>query len=477
MDKTKVNLQDSNPNLYAQLHPTRNAEEGIRTDDLTSGMHRNVWWQCELGHQWIAIVYSRLKNKGCGVCSGTQVQTGVNDLATVYPELLEEWHPDKNDDLLPSEIYKHSTKKVWWRCKHEHEWKTAVVKRTVRGSNCPVCTNRIVVPGFNDLASVKPEIANQWHPSLNGELTPQMVTVGANRKAWWVCDEGHDYYAFINARPGCGICFGQKLLTGYNDLQTKFPEVALEWHPWKNSPLTPDAVLSGSHKSVWWQCKDGHEWKTTISSRTHAGRGCKFCDGQAAVPGVTDLETLNPVVASQWHPDKNGVLLPSMVTVGSNQKVWWLCEEGHEWATTVNSRNSGRGCRICKRTGTSKTEVKWYETLLINIPDLLHNVKIPVSWKENDDMSVDMISYEQNLVIEYDGWFYHSGERSGKDLDWHLAHDALKTIKLLDAGYRVIRIREGILPHLDIKNERLYQVSCKKNGKIDNIVDTLIKFI
>lgn len=214
MDSLKVKLHESHPHIHAQLNPTRNASEGIRTDDLTSGMHRKVWWQCEQGHEWISVVYSRTKNQGCPVCSGQQVQTGINDLATAYPELLKEWHHEKNGDLLSSEVYKHSMRKVWWICQHGHEWQTSIKHRTVRGSKCHVCTNRIVVPGFNDLASVKPEIARQRHPSLNGELTPQMVTVGANRKAWWTCDEGHYYNAFINARPGCSVCSGQKLLTG-----------------------------------------------------------------------------------------------------------------------------------------------------------------------------------------------------------------------------------------------------------------------
>lgn len=477
MKKINNLLSQSHPRIHAQLHPTQNSKEGIRTDDLTSGMHRKVWWQCERGHEWQAVVYSRTKNQGCPICSGQKVQTGYNDLATCYPDLLPEWNHDKNGDLLPSEIYKHSMKKVWWVCSHGHKWQATVKHRSLLERNCHVCTNRIVIPGFNDLASQKPQIARQWHSSLNGELTPQMVTSGANRKVWWTCDEGHDYYAYINGRSGCSVCSGQKLLTGYNDLQAKFPDVASEWHPSKNAPLTPEAVLAGSHKSLWWQCKDGHEWKTTISSRTHGGKGCKFCDGQVAVPGVTDLETLNPVVASEWHPEKNGELLPSMVTAGSNQRVWWICEEGHEWATTVSARKRGSGCRVCKGVGTSLTEKKWYEALLSHIPDLQNGVLLSVPWSKSQNMRVDMASITRNVVIEYDGWFYHSGERSRKPLEWHLGQDYGKTMALLNAGYKVIRIREGELPHLDIQHDGLFQVSCKKNGSVDDVVDSIFSYI
>ena len=472
-------LSLTHPHLYAQLHPTRNAEEGIRTDDLTSGMHRKVWWQCEQKHTWQAVVYSR-QDRGCPYCSGRKPVPGLNDFETLFPMIASELHPSKNCDLIPSLLSPKSNQKLWWICEHGHEWKTSVNHRTGRNTGCPVCTNRIVVPGFNDLASVKPDLAKQWHPSLNGELTPQMVTVGANRKAWWVCDEGHEFQSFINglnAGKGCRVCFGQELLQGFNDLKTRFPQISAQWHPVKNTSLTPDTVLSGSHKSAWWQCKDGHEWKTTISSRTHGNKGCKFCDGQVAVPGVTDLETLNPAVAAEWNHDKNGDLLPSMVTAGSNQKVWWVCEDGHEWATTVSSRKRGSRCRICVGAGTSKTQMLWYETLLVHLPDLQHDELVPVGWKTHQSMLIDMISFENNMIIEYDGWYYHSGNRSGRTLEWHLQHDGMKTLALLDAGYRVVRIREGDLPHLDITHERLYEVSCKKNGAVDDVVDMIIDFI
>lgn len=455
------------PEVYAQLDFDKNATSGINVDSLSAGNHQKVWWRCSLGHSWDAVVYSR-KNNGCAVCAGQRVQSGYNDLETAYPELIESWHPTLNGSLVPSETYKHSMKKIWWHCKHGHEWKTTAKHRTVRGSNCPVCTNRIVVAGFNDLASTNPVVAKQWHPSLNLNLTPEMLTAGSNKKVWWKCKNDHEYQSVISDRnvgKGCGTCANKVLLTGYNDLQTMFPSVASQWHPFKNDLLTAATVLAGSHKSVWWQCKDGHEWKTTIVSRTYGLKGCKYCAGQAAVVGINDLETLNPLIASQWNHGKNGsILLPSMVTVGSNQTVWWICEEGHEWSTTVNSRNVGNGCRICSGAGTSKTQMRWYDALIAHIPDLKHDERILVQWKNHKSMFVDMISVENNVIIEYDGWFYHSGERSGQGLEYHTAHDSIKTLALLDAGYNVIRIREGKLPHLAIQHDRLWQFSYKKGA-------------
>ena len=84
-----------------------------------------------------------------------------------------------------------------------------------RGTNgCPYCGNKKVLAGFNDLASIEPEIAAEWHPELNGALTPEMVTAGSNRKVWWLCPEGHVWRTAISnrtnakKRTGCPVCAG-----------------------------------------------------------------------------------------------------------------------------------------------------------------------------------------------------------------------------------------------------------------------------
>ena len=58
---------------------------------------------------------------------------------------------------------------------------------------------------------------------------------------------------------------------------------------------------------------------------------------------VTD----NPNLIAEWNYEKNIVLDPSQLTLGSNKKVWWKCGKGHEWEATVNNRNKGRKCPFC----------------------------------------------------------------------------------------------------------------------------------
>lgn len=128
--------------------------------------------------------------------------------------LLRQWHPAKNEGLTPKLITYGSKQKVWWRCDRGHEWQTAVASRTMRNSGCPYCTGRKVLAGFNDLKTVEPQAAAQWHPELNGALTAEMVTAGSHRKVWWQCPEGHVWKAVVYARAGpgksgCPVCAGK----------------------------------------------------------------------------------------------------------------------------------------------------------------------------------------------------------------------------------------------------------------------------
>jgi len=137
-------------------------------------------------------------------------------------------------------------------------------------------------PGFeNSIEQTHPSIAAQWHPVLNGDLKPNMVSIGSGLKPWWICEKGHEWAAHLYTRTkaGCPVCSNKKV-NNENSLSTKFPEVAQQWHKQKNGDLTPDDVVSGSGKVVWWQCEKGHEWKRSIEKRTNYGRGCPYCAGR-----------------------------------------------------------------------------------------------------------------------------------------------------------------------------------------------------
>jgi hypothetical protein len=182
--------------------------------EVTAASHKKVWWVCEKGHEWEAKIDTvTVLGCGCPYCAGKLAIPGETDLATLRPDLMAQWDFEKNT-LKPEEITIASHDKVWWKCDQGHSWKAVVFSRTKEnGSGCPYCTGRLVLSGFNDLATLKPNLANQWYQPLNGELTPDKVTLGSNKKVWWQCSEGHVWQAYIYARTkpngtGCPVCAG-----------------------------------------------------------------------------------------------------------------------------------------------------------------------------------------------------------------------------------------------------------------------------
>lgn len=347
----ETDLATTNPQLAAQWHLTKNTP--LTPSDVKAYSGKRVWWVCpECGHEWQAHIADRGQGCGCPACAGRVAMLGTTDLPTTNPDLAQEWNYIKNGDLLPTKVMAGSGKKVWWQCPEcGYEWEAVIASRNA-GRGCPCCSNKAAVTGVNDLATTNPELAAQWHPDKNGELTPAMVTVGSGKEVCWLGPCGHEWKADIHNRSkgnGCPICSGAKPLVGETDLATVNPKLVKEWDYERNGNLTPQMVTGKSGIEAYWQCVNGHSWKARISNRAALGEDCPYCWGRVASVGETDLATVNPELATQWHPTLNGALTPKMVTAGSVKKVWWQCPENpkHIWQATVNDRSDGRGCPIC----------------------------------------------------------------------------------------------------------------------------------
>ena len=195
------------------------------------------------------------------------------------PDLVQQWHPTRNGAITPDDVGPGTHIKVWWLCSKGHEWEAAIYSR-VAGSGCPYCGQRRVGYG-NDFATHHPALAKEWHPSKNGDQTPDMFLPRSNQKVWWLGACGHEWQSVLAnrtgpIRAGCPYCANQKVGNG-NDLTSRFPEIAAEWHPTKNGDMRPEEVTSGASHRVWWQCKEGHEWRAPVFKRTTQGYGCERC--------------------------------------------------------------------------------------------------------------------------------------------------------------------------------------------------------
>jgi hypothetical protein len=261
------------------------------------------------------------------------------------PNLAKEWHSTRNGSLTARDVAPGSGKKVWWICHKGHEWGATINSRS-QGRGCPYCCGRLAT-GDNCLQMVNPVLAREWHPVKNGKLTPRDVTPSSHKKVWWICHKGHEWEAVVGNRNNgrsCPYCAGRNVCDD-NCLHAINPTLAKEWHPTRNGSLTPRDVTLNSARRIWWICKKGHEWEATVSNRS-SGTGCPYCAGKL-VCDDNCLETLNPPLARQWHPTKNGNLTARDVTPASNRRVWWQCNKNHEWQATVNHRSSGTGCPYC----------------------------------------------------------------------------------------------------------------------------------
>lgn len=211
-----------------------------------------------------------------------------------------------------------------------------------------------------------PHLLAQWHPTKNGDMLPYTITKGSTTKVWWICEKGHEWQTSPNnrylKRSSCPYCSGRKVIPGETDLATVNPALAKEWHPTLNGTLAPSDVTRASRKKAWWRCEKGHEWQANVFDRTVNGTGCPYCSGRKAFPGETDLATINPVVAQEWHPTRNGSLDPTDVTAFSRKKVWWICDQGHEWQASIKNRSYGSGCPRC--ASIKKGELMKYKASL-----------------------------------------------------------------------------------------------------------------
>jgi len=334
------NFEYKYPLISKQWNYKKNID--IMPSMITPGSERKIWWICKKGHEWQTAPYNRTNGKGCPFCAN-QKTASDNNLKTLRPGIAKEWSYEKNDKLKPKDVVPGSGIKVWWKCTKGHEWETRVTNR-LKGTGCPYCGGR-KIHNDNCLAVNSPKLALQWNYKKNTGLTPYDVMPGSNKRVWWKCSKRHEWKTSVLNRKSndCPDCQGCRVCDD-NCLQTLKPELAAEWHSSKNGSLNPKDVTTGSRRKVWWQCKKGHEWPTSVCGRSK-GYGCPYCASRCVCLDNC-LATLNPKVAKEWHPTRNGKLTPYNVTVGSGKKVWWICELGHTWKTAVHNRKR-TGCRDC----------------------------------------------------------------------------------------------------------------------------------
>lgn len=143
-----------------------------------------------------------LKDASCPQCG-----VSSSSFALEYPALATLWHPSKNGELRPDAVDARHASEVWWQCEHGHAFRRAPIQ-LAHDASCPTCALARV-----SLAALHPEMAREWHPERNGEITPEQLDADHAMNAWWRCERGHDYQATVRSRVRagrrCPTCHGE----------------------------------------------------------------------------------------------------------------------------------------------------------------------------------------------------------------------------------------------------------------------------
>ena len=252
----------------------------------------------------------------------------------------------------------------------------------------------------------------------------------------------------------CPYCAHERASFFYN-VESEFPILAEEWDN-KLNDKTPDKYTPQSHARVFWKCKNGHSWNAVIRDRVRSiqKRGnsnkaiCPYCNHERA-SSTYNLFTEAPDVARQWNYIKNGEITPLQITPKSSKKVWWVCEynPNHVWQDKVSNRTAlHRGCPECSKIFTisfPSRAIYYYLKSCFNDCQMEHRIL--------KKYVLDIYLPYYKIAIEYDGWYYHLGEKAKQ-------REEKKDEAMKENGINIIRIKE--------QKENIKDISLK-----DNIID------
>lgn len=315
-----------------------------------------------------------------------------------------------------------------------------------------------LVIGKNDLLTRNPELAKEFHPTKNGNLKPSEVAEYSNKKVWWflpyddpVTGKHFDFEweATPNSRSsgiGCPFLSNKKLYPGFNDLQTRNPDLAKEWHPTKNGNLTPKDVLSACNKRVWWYYpyNDPHtgkhfdfEWEATVNNRNKGSR-CPYITGRSAWKDYNDMWTTNPEVASLLYNADEGY----RYMINTDKKLAFVCPNcGNIVIKKPRRVMNENGYFVCPRCGDG---FSFPEKFVYNVLEQLG---------ESFIYQLSNVNYKWCLKYKYD--FYVTSidgiiEVNGRQHYEDTSRTKLKEVQKNDLDKKELALQNGIANYIYI---------------------------
>ena len=475
-------LSMTHPKIAAQWHPAKNGD--MTPDDVSHGSrkHGKVWWKCNNpecpevgGHEWDEYISARTNmNSGCPACAG-KVPTDRNRLTIHHSSVAAEWVKCLDCDKPADEHSYGSNHRAEWRCSEcGHEWPAGISDRTIsgkgRGTGCRVCAGKEVTDK-NRLTN-HPKIAAMVLPELNDGLMAYDIAESSNKRLIMKCVNGHEFKRSPNRMiqkrddgtwhyRDCPDC---------NTVAFCYPDLMTEWNYGKNEGKTPYHYRKHSPKKVWWVCsKCGHGWLAQIASRTKQRLGCPACSGHV-VSDKNRLTKIRPWVANEWVRclDCGGQV--DEHPFGSSHRGQWQCGSGHIWDAIISSRSAGNGCPKC-HPHRSKREIRIACELAYLFPDISPIDTVRLDPEDRRKLICDIYSPANNLVIEYDGSYWHENEEKAEA-------DIEKNRRLEFLGYNVLHLREDPLEPLSNAHNILCNADYyRTDAGIKAVVNDVLRYI
>jgi Probable Zinc-ribbon domain len=321
--------------MISQTHPQYACQlKNPQDASVTYGSRKLVIWVCSEGHEYeMSPKYKISKKQGCPSC---------NQLWFTHPD-LSKYLVNQNDTKLSHG----SNLNVMWTCSKGHLYQMSPKHKIRHPDICPVCYNRRLLVGFNDLNSSHPKISELLVSYKDGET----VSYGSKKKLLWKCLEHNHQYLMspkskITQNKACPVCSNQVIQKGINNLNFTHPEIASLLVISNNG----DQISYGSNKKVLWKCLvHDHRYLMSPKSKIISGSGCPICSNQQVLPSYNDISTTHPHHANQLvNPE-----LGKTVTYGSNKLLKWQCEEqDHTYKMSPKQKIvDGNSCPKCPSRG------------------------------------------------------------------------------------------------------------------------------
>lgn len=328
--------------------------------------------------------------------------------------------------------------KIDWVCDFGHKFNIDPCKFTnpnrCRGNlgvfKCPYCSGQKVQAGYNDLATTRPDLANEWDYEKN-DFTPQQVTRGSHKDAWWKCKNGHSWKTRISARDyrnGCPYCASvsrtsrpEQLLYVY--VKKYFPD-ALNMYSLNGVSLDvyiPSVKIAIEYDGSYWHsnkdtsykfdfCKDNgiklykisgvntSTPNTYIIDDNNLNIECfpnqltvtmqrlfldafniviDYSDYSNYVTNAINSYTSNSALgvsddmSKYWSP-LNGYDIRGIRN--DNQPKYWRCDKGHTFSRRYDViKRNGLSCPFCKKFGSFRFYLLYAENDIFIIYDRLEN--------------------------------------------------------------------------------------------------------